>query len=245
MEETIVVKKAKRIAEKPIKPAQKPKGLPINQLAKKKYAEVSGLDAEFIECFGDIDASFDMILFGDSSNGKTNGTAQILEALIVAFKCKCNYISYEEGTGKTMFKVLIEEHKLHEKHGNCLTLYEDFSYEQLNYYMHQQRSAKIWVIDSLQASGLTFEQVEQLKKRYVLGKGGNKKILIFISWADGKLPSGAVAKSVRYYANIKVRVEGFIFFIRSRYGSKKNFVSYEAGAKTYWGKAFKKMIVKK
>jgi hypothetical protein len=243
--EAITETKKRKKTEKPqpLKPASKPKGLALNQLAKKKYADIDGLDAEFKECYGDIDEAFDIIFFGDSSNGKTNAVAQFVEKMINTFNCKCSYISYEEGHGKTMRQVLIDQHNLHEKHGNCLTLYENFTFEQLDYYINKQRSPKIWVFDSIQASGLSWEQFKVLKARYVMGKA--KKIFVYISWADGKLPSGAIAKSVRYYANIKVRVEGFICFIRSRYGSKKNFVSYPDGAKTYWGKHFKKMLTKK
>jgi hypothetical protein len=243
MEEILKIKKQRKIAQKPVKPASKPKGLPIQQLATKQYADIQGLDEEFIECYGEIDSAFDAIFFGDSSNGKTNAVAQFIEKMIQIFNCKCNYISYEEGHGKTMRQVLIDQHKLNEKHGNCLTLYESFTYEQLDYYLHQRFSAKIWVFDSVQASNLTWEQMKELKRKYVMGK--SKKIFVYISWADGKLPAGALAKSLRYYANIKVRVEGFICFIRSRYGTKKNFVSYETGAKSYWGKAFKKMLTKK
>ena len=243
MEEIEIVKKRKRIVAAPQKPTSKPKGLPIQQLAKKQYADVVGIDQDFLDCYGNIDSAFDIIFFGDSSNGKTTAVAGFIEKLITLFNCKCNYISYEEGHGKTMKMLLIEQYKLFEKHGNCLTLYENFTYEQLDYYIYQQRSAKIWVFDSIQASGLTYEEIKALKSKYVMGKA--KKIFVFISWADGKLPSGAVAKSVRYYANIKVRVEGFIQFIRSRYGSKKNFTGYPEGAKTYWGKAYNKMMLKK
>ncbi len=243
MDELTETKNRKKIVLKPVKPASKPKGLPIQQLAKKQFAEIHGLDEHFKQCYGEIDTAFDIIFFGDSSNGKTNAVAQFIATMIGVFNCKCNYISYEEGHGKTMQQVLIDQHKLHEKHGNCLTLYENFTYQQLDYYIHQQRSAKIWVFDSIQASGLTWDEIKELKHKYVMGKG--KKIFVFISWVDGKLPAGAVAKSVRYYSNIKVRVEGFICFIRSRYGSKKNFVSYDVGAKSYWGKAYNKMLTKK
>lgn len=228
---------------KPPKPA-KPKGISLQQLENKKYADLDTLSAEFKDCYGDIDAAFDIIFFGDSSNGKTNAVAAFIDDCFKIFPgAKCNYISYEEGHGKTMKELLIKRFNLREKHGNCLTLFEDYSYEQLNYYIGRPQSAKIWVFDSIQASGLTYDQIASLKRKYVMGKA--KKIFIFISWADGKYPSGAVAKSVRYYANIKVRVEGFIAFIRSRYGTKKNYVVWEAGAKGYWEKQFKKMLTKK
>ncbi|HMO62227.1 MAG TPA: hypothetical protein PKC39_08270 [Ferruginibacter sp.] len=231
-----------QLPKKP-KPA-KPKGLPIQQLATKQYADIKTLTPEFKACFGDIDEAFDIIFFGDSSNGKTNAVAAFIDQLLSIFPgAKCNYISYEEGHGKTMRELLVHRFKLNEKHGNCLTLYENYSYEQLQYYIGRKQTAKIWVFDSIQASGLSYDDIAALKKKYVMGKA--KKIFIFISWADGKLPAGATAKAVRYYANIKVRVEGFIGFIRSRYGTQKNYVVWEEGAKQYWLKRFKKMLIKK
>ena len=243
MEEKTDFKNQRKKQQKPAKPTVKPKGLPIANLAQKEYADIAGLDQEFKDCYGEIDEASDIIFFGDSSNGKTNAVADFIDKLIDAFHCKCNYISYEEGHGKTMKKTLIEDKRLFYKHGPCLTLYEDFTFEQLDYYMYQQRSAKIWVFDSIQASGLTYEQIKILKRKYV--QGNKKKIFVFISWAEGKLPQGQVARSVRFYANIKVRVEGFIAFIRSRYGSKKNHVIWHEGAKGYWDKKFAKALKKK
>ena len=236
-------KPAKEKLPKPPKPP-KPKGLALQQLANKQFSSIESLTPDFISYYGEIDEALDIIFFGDSSNGKTYAVAALVENLVAIFKCKCNYISYEEGHGKTMQNLLIDQYKLLEKHGNCLTLYEDFTYEQLDYYIQRKQSAKIWVFDSLQASNLTFEQMELLKHKYVMGKA--KKIFIYISWAEGKLPQGAVARSVRYMANIKIRVEGFIAFIRSRYpNNKRNYVIWEEGAKLYWMKQYKKMLTKK
>ena len=43
-------------------------------------------------------------------------------------------------------------------------------------------------------------------------------------------------------SNIKILVEGFVAIVKvSRYGSKKNMVIWEDGAKEYWGKEYKKL----
>lgn len=224
----------------PPKPKEKPKKTPIKQLAQKKFFDAGNITQRLRDCFGNIDETFSMVLFGDSSNGKTTCAGMIIDDLITSFKCKVAYISYEEGAAKSMQQVLVHDLKLLEKHGNCMDVYDHMTFEQLDYYMSRRKSQKVWVIDSIQASNLTWDEINHLMKKYTTGKG--KKILIFISWVDGKVPSGAVAKSARYMAMVKVRVEGFIGFIKGRFRGKQNFIIWEKGAKDYWKKQYTKMV---
>lgn len=238
-----VLKKPVRLKKPaPAKPKTKPKKTPIHQLAKKKFFDASGITQRLIDCFGNIDDAFSMVIFGDSGNGKTTGAGMLIDDCIASFNCKVAYISYEEGAGKSMQQVLVHDLKLNEKYGNCLDLYEHMNFEQLDYYMGRRKSPKIWVLDSIQASALTKEQIQYLMKKYTTGKG--KKILIMISWVEGKLPQGAEAKAARYMAMVKVRVEGFIGFIKGRFRGKQNFIIWEKGAKDYWGKQFNKMVTR-
>jgi hypothetical protein len=123
--------------------------------------------------------------------------------------------------------------------GNKLEIMDSCSFAELVHRMEKKKSAKIWVIDSLQASHLNESQCAELKQKFVMSR--KKKIIFYISWADGKLPKGAAAKAVEFYAHIKIRVEGLIAFFKSRFGGNKNYVIWEEGAKRYWGlKAFNK-----
>src|SRR5690606_25594424 len=69
-----------------------------------------------------------------------------------------------------------------------------------------------------------------------------KKIILYVSWSEGKVPQGAAAKAVEYYANIKLRVDRLIVFPKSRYGGNMPFVIWEQGAKAKWGKEYGKII---
>lgn len=209
------------------------KKIGLKQLAQKRYVLVDGLEEAHKDSLGEIEDAFDMIIYGASGNGKSNYIAKLVKALIIALDCKCEYVSYEEGHGKTMQDTLIRRHNMLEELGNRLQLADHYSYEELHKEMGKRRSAKIWVIDSLQAARFTQEQCAKLKADYVLSK--KRKIIIYISWSEGKNPHGSVAKSVEYYANIKVYVEKLIAFIRSRYGGNKNYVIWEEGAKKKWG----------
>jgi hypothetical protein len=205
----------------------------LQQLSRKTYTSVEGLPEEFIRSFGDIEDAFDCIIYGSSGNGKTNFTVQVIKDLILSLNQKCVYISYEEGHTKTLQKTMIERHDMLNIVGNRLDVLDHATYDELVMLIKRNKSAKIWVIDSLQASHLTEEQCADLKKRFVMGR--KKKIIIYISWAEGKKPKGAVAQAVEYYAHVKIRVEGLIAFFKSRFGGNKNYIIWEEGAKRYWG----------
>lgn len=224
--------------KKKVKTSLSGKKIGLRQLSQKSYTSVPNLPDEFIRSFGDIEDAFDCIIWGDSGNGKTNFTVQVIKDLILATGQKCMYVSYEEGHTKTLQKTMIERHNMLEAVGNKLEILDQATYPELVRLLSRNKSPKIWVIDSIQASGLTQEQCADLKQRFVMSR--KKKILIYISWADGKNPKGSVASAVKYYAHIKIRVEGFIAFFRSRFGGNRNYVIWEEGAKRIWGMAFKK-----
>lgn len=215
------------------------KKIGLKQLAQKTYSEVPNLPEQFTRSFGDIEDAFDCIIYGNSGNGKTNFTVQVIKDLILSLRQKCIYISYEEGHTKTLQKTMIERHDMLNQVGNMLEILDYASYDDLVKRMSKKQSAKIWVIDSLQASHFTEQQCAALKSRFVMSR--KKKIIIYISWAEGKKPKGSAAQAVEYYAHIKVRVEGLIAFFKSRFGGNRNYVIWEEGAKRYWGlKAYNK-----
>lgn len=216
------------------------KSIGLKQLAEKVYEPISGLPDEIKASLGDLESAFDAIIYGASGNGKTNFTVILLKALLQALPVmRAEYISYEEGHGKTVQDCMIHRHDMLNAVGSRLVITDHLSYGELDKKIGRRQSAKIWVIDSLQASGLTFEQCQKLKEKYVLSR--KKKIIIYISWSDGKAPKGSVAKAVEYYANIKMFVDRLIVFPKSRYGGNLPFVVYEPGARAKWGVDFAKV----
>jgi hypothetical protein len=205
------------------------KTIGLKQLAQKVYTFIPSLPQDILDSFGKLEDAFDMILYGASGNGKTNCIAKFLMALLAALKCKAHYVAYEEGHGATIQEMMIHRHKMLEVLGNVLQVTDHMTYDELVSAMSKRQSAKVWIIDSIQAARFTAEQCADLKRKFVLSR--KKKIIIYVSWSEGKFPQGACAKSVEYYANIKVRVEMFIAFIRSRYGGNKNYIIWEEGAK--------------
>ena len=91
-----------------------------------------------------------------------------------------------------------------------------------------RKSPQVVIIDSLQYTGLTYTEYKLLRDKF------RHKLFIFISHAEGKLPKGNVAKSVRYDANVKILVEGYKAFCESRYGGGEPFTIWAKGAQEYW-----------
>lgn len=222
------------------------KTITLKQLSEKKYTLVQGLSEGIRNLIGAIEDAFDISIHGNSGNGKSNFTATLIKDLVLAMNCKCEYVSYEEGHGKTFYDTMILRQDMLNAIGNKMLLTDHLTFDELVKRMSRKQSAKIWVIDSIQAAGFTAEQCKKLREMFVLSR--RKKVIIFIGWSEGKNPSGSVGKSVEYYAHIKLRVEGFIVFARSRFGGNCEFVIWEgderSGAIKYWGKDYWKITGK-
>jgi hypothetical protein len=214
------------------------KTIGLHQLEKKVYNLVQGLPVEFLNSIGEIDDAWDCIIYGASGNGKSNFTVMLLKALIQAMNCKCEYVSYEEGHSKTVQDTWIRRHNMLEAVGNKLQITDHLTYAELDKKIGKKQSAKIWVIDSVQAGKITYHHYHELKRKYVLSR--KKKILIFISWADGDKPKGADAKNIEYDCQVKILVDKLIAFPKSRFGGNQPFVIWEKGAKAKWGRNFYK-----
>lgn len=149
-----------------------------------------------------------ILVWGDSGNGKTGFVLQL--AKYYATFTSVVYDSLEEGHSKTIqdaYKLL----NMMEVDGKLLMLDKE-PIPDLRKRLASQRSPAVVVIDSVQYSDMTYDDYRSLRAAFP------RKTFILISHADGKTPYGAVAKSIMYNADIKVHVQGFRAFIRTRFG---------------------------
>jgi len=212
----------------------KAKVLSLSQLLAKKFTFLEGLPDKILASFGKLTRNFILIIYGASGNGKTNAILELLKALMPFGPIL--YISFEEGHEASMQATAIR-HLAGLPDANIRFADHTMGFSQLVTRLRKQKSEQFIVIDSIQYTGWSIKQYQILKEQF-----GHRKTFIFISHSEGKSPDGKVAKKIEYDATIKVRVEGYIAFIRGRLGGNKPFLIWEEGARKYWGKDYEKKM---
>ena len=207
-----------------------PKVLSYDQLMKKQYSLLENLRPDMRRSFGGLPDSFRAIIYGESGNGKTSFLLQFLAELLPYGKILYN--SLEEGFERSMQKV-VSEHLGEAARGIISFGDHEMTYDELVKKLKRRKGPKFVIIDSIQYWDCDYEKYKQLKAIFP------KKTFIFISHAQGKSIIGKTAFNIRHDVGLKIRVEGYIAFVISRYGGNEPFVIWEEGAKRYWGKKYK------
>lgn len=211
------------------------KVLGLKQLLAKKYSFLQNLPREITHSFGRLTDNFIMIIWGQSGEGKSNFILQIIKCLMQYGNVL--YVGLEEGTESTMQLRALQQLNETTHNGKIGFADHEMTYDELMKKLAKKKSARFIVIDSIQYWNINYEQYKALKERF------KKKTFIFISHSKGKLPDGRTADKIRYDAGIKVRVEGYVAFPKSRYGGNEPYIIWEEGAKKYWPpKEFKKIM---
>lgn len=210
---------------------KRPKILGLKQLLQKKYEFIEGLSPDFTRSFGQLVKNFIMTVWAESGSGKSNFIMQLLTELMKYDDVL--YVSLEEGTEATM-QLLALRHLNEDNHcGKIKFADNSMNYDNLVWQLKKRKQPQFIVIDSVQYLDMNYEKYKLLKQAFP------KKGFIFISHAKGSLPDGHTANKIRYDGGIKVRLEGYVAFVVSRYGGNKPYVVWEEGAKNYWKAEFK------
>jgi archaellum biogenesis ATPase FlaH len=186
-------------------------------------------DGEWLEFFGDIEFAGTMLLWGDSGNGKTSFGLQLCKYLAEK-GVRTAYDSLEQGRSKSM-KNQVKLAGLTSSsipRGNFLLLNKE-PIEDLKIRLRKRRSPDFVVIDSVQYSGMNYNDYKALKDEF-----SNSKLILLISHADGRNPRGRVAYNIRYDVDVKMRCEGYRAFTLSRMGGGKPYTIWKEGAEAYY-----------
>ncbi|MGL4332115.1 MAG: hypothetical protein ACRCZQ_10345 [Bacteroidales bacterium] len=183
------------------------------------------LDGKWKEAFDEPGWTGIWFIWGNSGNGKSSFVMQLCKEL--ARFGKVIYNSLEEGTEKTMQNTL-ERFDMSSVNKRVQITQERI--ERFSERLDKQKSPDFAIIDSFQYANMSYKQYQKFKERH------RNKLIIFISHADGKQPSGRAAKSVMYDASLKIWVEGYRAFSKGRYIGEKGYIDvWEEGAMKYWG----------
>ena len=162
---------------------------------------------------------------GNSTNGKSSFIMELAKELATVLG-KGFINAFEEGTKMTL-QALIKQSGLDAVNGRITIAKEPIQDTIVR--ARKPKSAKFFVIDSVQAARLKRKEYEQLQEL------SEKKLIIFNSRADGKKPQGSLAGDIWYDADLKIWVEGYKAISMGRHNPGGEFVIWEKEANKYWG----------
>lgn len=193
----------------------------------RKHREVYAFEGEWQEAFGQPEQNGVWFIWGRSGNGKTSFLLQLCKELTRYGKVA--YDSLEEGDSLTMQNALIRVGM--GDVGRQFVLLNE-SLKELDTRLKRRRSPNIVVVDSFQYAHINLKEYEEFIDQH------KKKLIIFVSQADGTKPLGRTAQSAMYSASLKIWVEGYRAISKGRYfGDKGYFTIWEERAAKYWKKA--------
>lgn len=184
-------------------------------------------DGQWLAAIGRPERSGTWIIWGMSGNGKTRFALQLAKYLC-GF-CRVAYDSLEEGLSLSMQRAIDEVGFADGQIKRNFLLLDKEPINELGERLSREKAPKAVIIDSLQYTGLTYSAYKELRD------SNPSKLLIFISHADGRMPKGAVAQSIRYDANVKIYVEGYRAMPQSRYGGGEPIDVWPLKSAEYWG----------
>lgn len=190
----------------------------LDQVLRTRF-KVLPFEGEWKDAIGCPELTGSWIVWGNSGNGKTRFALQLCKYL-----CQFGRVAYdslEEGVSVSLVKA-IKETNMMEVRRKFVVLDKE-PIDQLTERLEKPKSPDIVCVDSLQYTGMSYEQYKALKERFP------KKLFIWISHADGTLPEGRVAKKVRFDSNVKVFVQAYRAEPVSRYGGGKPYIIWEEG----------------
>lgn len=188
------------------------RAISVSQLETMTF-DVLPFEGEWKGLIGKPELTGSWLIWGDSGNGKTRFALQLCKYL--AQFARVAYNSLEEGASASMKKAFKEVGMSEVKRKVILLAKEPIS--ELKIRLRKRRSPDVVVIDSVQYSGMNYRDYINLIDEF------QNKLFILISHADGKNPAGRTAKSIRYDAFVKIRVECYRATAISRYGGGKHY----------------------
>lgn len=197
----------------------------VSRMSKKTF----DFEGEFYDAFGNPEMRGVWFVWGNSGNGKTSFVMQLCKEL-----CKFGKVCYnslEEGVSLTMQNSL-NRYGMNDVNRRFILL-DGESISELSERLLRKKSPDILIIDSFQYTQMTYKQYIEFKQKH------KNKLIIFISHADGKQPTGRSAKSVMYDASLKIWVEGYRAISKGRFIGPNGgtFTIWNEGSARYWGES--------
>lgn len=202
------------------------RALSVTALLNKNYTTIP-FSKHWYQAFDEPEDNGVWFVWGQSGNGKTSFMWQLVKEL--SNHGRVAYNSREEGHAKTVKEAVIRVGLSAEERRKVIIINEDIP--ELKQRLKRQKSPKFIIIDSFQYTGLNWAEYLDLKR------AAAGKILIFVSHADGRQPSGRTATRVKFDASLKIWIEGFRATSQGRYIGPNGgtYTIWPEGAAKHWG----------
>lgn len=186
-------------------------------------------EGEWGNCIGTMDRAGVVLFWGNSGNGKSSAVISFCKELTKHGKVL--FVSLEEGYSLS-FQNTLQRFDMYSC-GSRFQVIDHTTVEELTERLGKPKSPEFVVIDSFQYLGMSHKDYLSFKGRFP------NKLLVFVSHAEGRQPSGRAAKAVKYDAMQKIWVEGHVAFTNGRFiGKTGQAVIWKQGASEYWSKKF-------
>lgn len=191
----------------------------------------AAFEGAWLSSFGRPELRGTWIIYGGSGSGKTTFTLQLCKYLTQFSRVA--YDSLEQGLCLSLQRAW--ERVGMDEAGSRIILLNKEGLKELRERLQKKQSPDVVVIDSVHYLwGATVRALMDLKAAFP------QKLFIYISHEKGGLPKGNLAQTIRYDADIKIRVEGYKAFVTTRYEVAErgeggaDFVIWQEGAERYW-----------
>ena len=203
-----------------------------NANVRSKRFKVAAFDGAWRDSIGMPVLSGAWLIYGGSGSGKTSFCLKLAKYLSQFGRVLYN--SLEQGLSPTMQAAWIAVGM--EEAGRRIKLLDREGYDELFKRLDKRQSPEIVIIDSINYwKGLRLSEYHRLVNTY------GKKLFIIVAHEKGGEPKGALAQSIRYDADVKIRVEGYRAMVTSRYATGEvggdDYIIWDKGAEGYWGTA--------
>ena len=201
------------------------KTISLKALNKRKY-KTFDFKGAWRDSLGCPEVGARCIIYGHSGAGKTDFAVQLTKYM--SSFGRVLYFSKEQAD-KNSISLCFQRHELMDNKKVSLAI--DGSFDDLIAKLSKKNHYKTIVVDSIDYLQMTTEQYKQLDKI-------KNKFIIFISWQEGRKPKSSAGKAIEYMVDIKIQVDSYVAFVRSRYEGNAPFIIWEKGAKDSLKHAF-------
>ena len=197
------------------------KVLGVGNITNQKIRRIK-FENQFHDAFKNPQEGIVWFIWGNSGSGKSSFTMQLAKQYAVTEKTL--YDPLEEGVDNADFIERVEYLQMVDVQKTFFAQVYDF--EELSVYLKKRNPPKVVVIDSAKYFFKNFQEYKELCRK------NNKDITFIITGhAEGNNPSSQLEKDIRYDANQKVFVSGYLAKCQGRTIGKNggNYIIWKEG----------------